>query len=147
MDRVPRGASRLGWGKEIFGVAVVVGNSGQLSDTLRWARLQRFGPGEGISLVEMRALNRRRTEWLAVGAGRHHLVVVGTEFVQGLVVCGERDSAQDGVANAGQLTLFGVHGQRMCQDLEGVLRHVGKDIEDRLSVTHIVGEQDIGFCG
>ena len=75
------------------------------------------------------------------------IVTTCAEVIEGFVVCGETDDSLEGLTNGCERTPRRVQGHAMHQDIEGILGHVGKDIEEGLAIANVVREQRVGLSG
>ena len=108
--------------------------------------MQSLGPREVIA-VQLGTLDRRCTQRLTVGTGTYDVPILSTEVIKTVVVGSEAQGAQHCLTHSVEVTLGGVECHSYRQDLEGVLRQARENVEQRLSVSTVVSEQEIVLRG
>jgi len=88
-------------------------------------------------------LNRRSPEGFAVGAGTDNITIFGAELVEGVIISGKRDGTNDGFTDGRQRTVLRIDSQGMDQNLKSIMRHIREYVEERLTITTEVREEDI----
>ena len=147
LDPGPRGIFTVRAREEVLGVDLGIRDSGQLAERLRRGHGQSLGPGEGAAIVDVRRRDGGSAKRLAVGAGDDGFAVVGAELVEAFVVNGEADDASESLLDKRQVALLGIDSKAVHQDLERVLGHVGKHVEERLTVQSKVGIEGVRGTG
>ena len=139
-----RGLSRLG--EQLLGVTLVVRDCAQLPDCALWSSMKSLGPREGTVLVHLRALDGGSAERLPVSRGDGGLVG-SAEVVESLVLGGEADGTEKGLASTNQGALPWVHVHALDNDLVGILRHRREHVEEALLVSREVEEERVRLGG
>ena len=120
--------------EQIVGIDLSVWNDRKLTELLRRRHGESLSPRERTTLIERWSADRGSAEWFTVGADGERLTLLSAELVKGLVIGSEGDGASEGILDGTEVTLVGVDGQAMPEDLKGVLRHVGENVEEALAV-------------
>lgn len=100
-------------------------------------------PRERVAIEDWRADGRRAERLASVSCDRSKVRRLGAELVKRLVVGGEADDRLQSLAHSAEGTVGRVQGQRVPDDVERVLGHVGEDIKQVLTVGSEVGEQRV----
>src|SRR5436305_8382495 len=145
--RFPQAMAVVRSREEILVIHLGIRNGRELPSWFARSCVQCLGPRERVTSVDLRTLDRRRTQGFAVSARTNNVPLLGAELVQALVIDREADNTKKGLTHGGQVALLGVDCHGACQDLKGVLRHVWEDVEQRLAITTVIRKQDIGVCG
>ena len=112
----------------------------QLAGSDLGSGLQSRVPRERVAIEDWRADRRRAKRLASVGCQKRR---GGAELVKRFVVGGEADNRLQSLTHSAEGTVGRVQRQRVPDDVERVLRHVGEDIEQVLTVGGEVGEQRV----
>lgn len=106
------------------------------------ARLKSLGPRERGIVVHLRASDRGGAKGLTTLSGADG-IVTRAELIQTFIISGEADDVLESIAYTSKRAASRVQSQAMYENVISILRHVGKDIEEGLTVVDIVGKQRI----